>query len=109
MTGSINDAAKEFVGAVRNSSEYREYVMQLNKIKNQPELYEKVNEFRRKNFIFQNEEESDDLLDRLEELDREYESLYDIPLVADFFEAETSFCRMMQDTTTLIVNELDFQ
>ncbi|WP_342757210.1 YlbF family regulator [Kineothrix sedimenti] len=106
---SIQDAVMEFVGSVRKSAEYCEYVMQLNKIKMQPELYLKVNEFRRKNFMFQNEEEAEDLLERMEELDKEYESLREIPLVFDFLAAETSFCRMMQEATELIVKELDFQ
>lgn len=106
---SMHDAAMEFVGAVRKSAEYCEYVMQLDKIKRQPELYGKVNEFRRKNFLFQNEGETENLLERMDELDREYESLREIPLVADFLAAEISFCRMMQEVTALIVREVDFQ
>ncbi|NLL76651.1 MAG: YlbF family regulator [Clostridiales bacterium] len=106
---SMRDASMKFVSAVRKSAEYCEYVMQLNKIKMQPELYSKVNEFRRKNFNFQNAEEGENLLECMEELDKEYESLREIPLVSDFLAAETSFCRMMQEATELIVKELDFQ
>lgn len=107
--GGMQKAALDFVGAVKASAEYQEYEMQLAKIKNQPELYEKVNEFRQKNFIIQNTENSEDILDRMEELEREYEEVREVPLVDDFLEAETSFCRMMQEINMFITKELDFQ
>lgn len=105
----MQGAALDFVRAVKESAEYQEYEMQLAKIKRQPELYEKVNEFRQKNYVIQNMESSDDIMDRMEELEQEYEQLRDIPLVEDFLEAETSFCRMMQEINMFITKELDFQ
>ena len=106
---SMHDAAIDFVRAVKASEEYREYTVQLEKIKKQPELFERVNAFRRKNFQIQNTEDSEKLLDRMDELDEEYEQLREIPMAGDFFDAETSFCRMMQDIDIMIIRELDFQ
>lgn len=105
----MQDVAMDFVRAVKQSEEYREYAMQLAKIKMQPELYEKVNEFRQKNYILQNTGNNEDLMDRMDELECEYEELREIPLVEDFLGAETSFCRMMQETNRFITKELDFQ
>ena len=105
----MHDAAVEFVSAVKQSKEYMEYEMQLTKMKMQPELYEKVNEFRQKNFVIQNTEDSEKLMDRMEELDREYEELRSIPLVEDFLEAETAFCRLMQEVNMFVTKELNFQ
>ena len=105
----MHDAAVEFVSAVKRSKEYLEYEMQLAKIKMHSELYEKVNEFRQKNFIIQNTEDSERLMDRMDELDREYEELRSIPLVEDFLEAETAFCRLMQEVNMFVTRELNFQ
>lgn len=101
--------AHNFVQAMKRSEEYREYEMQLTKIKQQPDLYEKTNEFRQKNFFIQNTEDAEHLMDRMEELDREYADLRSIPLVEDFLDAETSFCRMMQEVNLLVTRELNFQ
>lgn len=107
--GYVQEVALDFVKAVKQSVEYQEYEMQVAKIKRQPELYVKVNEFRQKNFVIQNTEKSDDIMDRIDELEQEYEELREIPLVEDFLEAETSFCRMMQEINILVTRELDFQ
>lgn len=106
---SMHAAALNFVREVKASAEYRAYDAQLDRIKKQPELYERVNAFREKNFMIQNTEASDSLMDRIDELDREFEQLREEPAAADFFDAETSFCRMMQEVNMLIVKELDFE
>lgn len=106
---AMYSAAMDFVREVKASPEYREYDTQLTRIKEQPELYERVNAFREKNFMIQNTEESDSLMDRIDELDREFEQLREDPLAAGFFDAETSFCRMMQEVNMLIIKELNFE
>lgn len=106
---SIQDAVTTFVKAIKESEEYREYDMQLTKLKRQPELCERVNAFREKNFMMQNTEESEALMDAMEELEKEYQDLRENPMVGDFLDAETAFCRMMQDIDMRIIKELDFQ
>lgn len=69
----IIEAARAFADQIMTSDTYRQYYYQREKIKKQPELYEKVNEFRQRNFDLQNETDSDDMLDRMEAFEREYE------------------------------------
>ncbi|MBR6770235.1 MAG: YlbF family regulator [Lachnospiraceae bacterium] len=109
LDNQMQDATMEFIEALKRSASYREYETQLTRIKQQPELYGRVNEFRKKNFVIQNTEDEEKLLDRMDELDQEYEELRTIPLAEDFLKAETSFCRMMQTINMHIVRELDFQ
>lgn len=106
---AMQAAALDYVRAIKASAEYRAYDIQLARIKKQPELYERVNAFREKNFMIQNTEASENLMDRIDELDKEFEQLRENPVAADFFDAETSFCRMMQEVNMLIVKELDFE
>ena len=109
MDNHMRSAVMAFVQKVKQSEIYREYCSQLSRIKEQPELYQKVNEFRIKNFEIQNSEPSETMMERMEDLEQEYAWLRENVLVEDFLQAELAFCRMMQEVDALIVRELDFQ
>lgn len=106
---NMHEAAMSFVGAIKQSSEYRAYAMQLEKIKRQEEVFEQVNEFRQKNFQIQTSEEAENLLDIMDELEKEYEVLSENPIVVDFLDAEAAFCRMMQEINMFIMEKIDFE
>ncbi len=105
----IEEATKKFAAYIQQTDTYKEYLFQREKIKKQPELYEKVNEFRRRNFELQNETADEELFDRMEAFEHEYAKFRENPLVEDFLRAELSFCRMMQDINTLLTAEIDFE
>ncbi|MDE7199651.1 MAG: YlbF family regulator [Lachnospiraceae bacterium] len=105
----IIEAAKHFADTIMTSDTYKEYLYQREKIKKQPELYEKVNEFRQRNFDLQNEADSDEIFDRMEAFEREYEKFREDPFVDGFLQAELAFCRMMQEVYVLLAEEIDFE
>lgn len=105
----IIEAARRFAGTIMASGTYREYLLQREKIKKQPELYEQVNEFRQRNFDLQNETDSDELFDRVEAFEKEYEKFRENPFVDDFLRAELAFCRLMQEVYMLLAEEIDFE
>lgn len=109
MDNHMRDVAMAYAQEVKRSGVYREYAKQLEEISAQPELYGKVNELRKKTFDIQNSGSSDDIMDRMEDLEREYAWLRENTLVEDFLQAELGFCRMMQDLEALIIRELNFQ
>lgn len=108
-SGYMQEAVLDLVRAVKSSEEYRNYELQLAELKKQPVLYDKVNEFRQKNFHIQNTETSENIMDCMDELEKEYEELRENSLVEEFLEADTSFCRMMQEINIFITKELDFE
>ena len=87
----IIEAARQFAETIMASDTYKEYLFQREKIKKQPGLYEKVNEFRQRNFDLQNETDAEN------------------PFVDDFLRAELAFCRMMQDVYVLLAEDIDFE
>lgn len=105
----IEEATKKFAAFIQESATYKEYFYQREKIKKQPELYAKVNEFRQRNFEIQNESDSEELFDRMEAFEREYAKFRENPMVEAFLQAELAFCRMMQDINTLLTAEIDFE
>lgn len=102
-------ATKQFADTIMTSDTYKEYLYQRETIKKQPELYEKVNEFRQRNFDLQNEADSDDIFDRMEAFEKEYEKFRENPFVDSFLRAELAFCRMMQEVYVLLAEEIDFE
>lgn len=105
----IMEAARQFADTIMTSDTYKEYLYQREKIKRQPELYDKVNEFRERNFVLQNEADSDDILERMEAFEQEYEKFRENLLVENFLQAELAFCRMMQEIYVLLAEEIDFE
>lgn len=111
MTDSIvAEATEKFVEEIKKSDTYREYDWQKRKLKENPELFEEVREFRRKNFALQTEAaHSDELFEKLDAFEREHEKFRENPLVDNFLRAELAFCRMMQEVNVLIMASLDFE
>lgn len=105
---TVDKAADRYIEAILSTAAYREYALQRDKLLKQPELYEKVKEFRTKNYLIQTRKEGDDLLNAMDDLQREYESVREVPLVEDFLTAELAFCRMMQELNNKVADALDF-
>lgn len=106
----VTKAAENFVQEIMKTEIYKEYDFQKRRLKEQPELFEKVREFRQKNFAIQTADaQGDELLDKLESVEREVEKLREDPVVDRFLSAELAFCRMMQEVNVRIMAELDFE
>jgi cell fate (sporulation/competence/biofilm development) regulator YlbF (YheA/YmcA/DUF963 family) len=109
MNPMIEKAAFAFAADIKETDVYKEYRQSLDIIKQDVMLYKKVNEYRLKNFELQTMEQTDDLLDKVDRLEQEYEAITDHPAASDFLRAELSFCRMMQDINNCISTVLDFE
>lgn len=105
---TVEVAADKYIEAILSTSEYKEYALQRDKLLKQPDLYEKVKDFRIKNYMIQTRKEGDDLLNAMDDLQREFETVREIPLVEDFLSAELAFCRMMQELNNKVADALEF-
>ncbi|MBO5208112.1 MAG: YlbF family regulator [Lachnospiraceae bacterium] len=110
MTDSIIvKAVDNLVEEIKKSDIYVEYDFQRDKLKKQPELFDRVQEYRRRNYELQNNSQGEDLFEKMDAFEKEYEEFLEIPLVDDFLNAELAFCRMMQEVNMRITTELDFE
>lgn len=100
---------KRFIEKIKETDVYRTYVVRLGRLKKDEQLYEQVNEYRRRNFEIQNLPQNGDLMDRIDDLERQFEYLRENPMVDDFLNAELALCRMMQEINNLITDELHFE
>ena len=105
----IKRATEDFVNVIKNRDVYKHYFQMKEKVKAYPELKEKIDEFRWKNFELQTSCEQDELYYKMELFEREYEEFRKNPMVNDFLAAELSFCRMMQNIYSDLADRIEFE
>ena len=69
----IRRAMEEFLTALKESSSYKDYHYQKERVKRVPGLAERINDFRAKRFEFQNYQ-GDDLFEKIDEFEKQYVS-----------------------------------
>lgn len=104
---SIDIKTEELVQAILASEEYREYLECFAKIKEQPELYERVGDYRKRNFELQNMDVNDNMFDEIMRFQMENSAIRKNALVNQFLKAELSVCRMLQDITRTISDNVE--
>ena len=82
--------------SIKRSAIYQEYKKQEKILNENPELAERVSQFRADNFRLQNEGGRDNLFSMAEQLSRESAELRRIPQVNAYLDAELALCRLMQ-------------
>lgn len=105
---AVDKAADQYIHAILMTETYKQYAIQRDKLLKQPELYDRVKDYRTRNYLIQTRCEGDDLLNAMEDLQREFADVWEVPLVEDFLAAEVAFCRMMQDLNAKIADAFEF-
>ena len=105
----VQKALEQLAQAINDSDIYREYRRQSEKVDNTGDMREKIDEYRVRNFELQNSVQTEDLLDKLDAFEREYENFREDPLVEEFLDAELAFCRMMQEIDVKLAEAMDFE
>ena len=105
----VQKALEQLAQAIKDSDIYREYRRQSEKVDNTGDMREKIDESRVRNFELQNSVQTEDLLDKLDAFEREYEKFREDPLVEEFLDAELAFCRMMQEIDVKLAEAMDFE
>lgn len=105
----VQEALEQLAQVVKESEVYREYRRQSERVDNAGDMREKIDEYRVRNFELQNSVQTEDLLDKLDDFEREYEKFREDPLVEEFLDAELAFCRMMQEIDVKLAEAMDFE
>ena len=111
MGDELIEKAQELKTMIQNSAEYiqpydQKYDSCRHILKEDEELYRKVNEFRKKNFEFQTEGSAENgQADRLAEA---YADVLGQKAVMEYMNAELILCRKLQEIYGLLVGDLEF-
>ena len=103
----LGQAVESMIDAIKRSEAYVKYQEALAAAKQQPELKQEIDEFRRKNYIMQSS--GDMAFEHIEQFEREYSDFRENPVVADFLAAELALCRMIQQINLYVTDMLNFE
>ena len=104
---ALDKNIKALLSQIRKTDVYREYKKQEEILSKNPELLERVDQFRADNFQLQNEAGSENLFHVEEQLCRESAELRSNPEVNAFLDAELALCKMMQNICRELVEGID--
>lgn len=106
MSG-IDKEVNLLIEAILHSEEYTLYIQEQDHLKQLPQVKERVDEFRRRNFELQTS--GNFSFDKADQLEREFSDVLERPEVNAFLEAELAFCRMMQEMNNTIADAIAFE
>lgn len=109
MTSEIQAKAKELVELILNSEEYQNYIKSKEVLKADKELYDKVNELRRRNYFLQVEGDENSIYDEMCKMQNEFATIRQDNRVDKFLRDEVSLCRMIQQINKIVTKEIDFE
>lgn len=104
----VDVCIEQLVAAVLESEEYKQYHEIKEKIRQNPEKEQAINEFRRRNFTLQKKKDNIDLFREIECLEREFAPLLKEALVKEYLDAELAFCRLIQKINWKLMERVEF-
>ncbi len=93
---------------IKNSREYQRYVETDRRLRDNHELHERFDEFRRRNYELQFSEGDSNLYDEVFNLVKEYDTILQDSIVNDFVLAEQRLCSLMRELYGALSEGLEF-
>lgn len=102
----MRKALNQFLNELQESSAFKDYKYQKERIKKVPGMKERINDFRAKRFEFQSYE-GEDLFEKIDEFQKEYQAFKEEPIVREYLAAELEICRLVQEINHAIDDLVD--
>lgn len=98
----IQKCLDDLIVSIKEGNSYQTYMKCEEKLKGQPELRGKIDEFRVAVYRFNNEDTGDDIFEKIDAFEEKYQDIKKNPLVNEYLEAELDVCRLLQKVTDTI-------
>lgn len=108
MSDIIMESSKKLNELIKESEEYQKYCLYKKELIQIPELYEQVQEFRKRNFLIQLEADTFDK-EAASRLADEFRPVLENPLAASYLNAELAFCKMSQRISKTVCSDIDLE
>ena len=92
----IQRCVDSLMDAIRESETYQKYMDCEDKLKELPDLKERIDEYRIAVFHLNNEDCNEDLYEKTTQFQERYRELRKNPLVNEYLEVELDVCKMLQ-------------
>ena len=106
--GRIDELKAELIQAVLDSEEYREYKRLEAEVSKNADLKRAIDEFRRRNFEIQYNDEIQGIDENISQLEAQYADMRNQGLAKSYFSAELCLCRLVHDVCVSLVDAVDF-
>lgn len=100
--------SEELNKALLESREYQKYVSTSRAVKAEPELYQAMNNYRRRNRQIQMYASDETIFDETNQVLSEYDAILKNEVVAEFLAAEQKLVRMLQQVYVNLGSHLEF-
>ncbi|MBQ9984578.1 MAG: YlbF family regulator [Lachnospiraceae bacterium] len=104
----VTNEARILNQTIKDSEEYNRYQQAMHKVKENQELYQAMNIFRRRNYELQSYDDGVNRYQEIHNLALEYEKVLRNPLVNEFLIAEQMISRKLEEVYEAIVEDLEF-
>lgn len=104
----IRDSLRELIDSIKDSDIYHRYEEASAEVSAVPGLQERIDEYRRNNFLIQQNNDGEELLQKLERFEMETAAFRAEPLVDKYLCAERDFVKLKQDIDNRMLSELEF-
>jgi len=108
MDKNISDCIDQLCEVVLNSPVYQEYHKQMELVKNQQDVMDKINEIRNLNLRLNSIQNSDEAYEEHERLERRFEGLSYDQRVFDFIEAENRMIGLYREANRRLMERIQF-
>lgn len=106
----FEEALDGFIESILECNEYKDYEKSKNELMRYPDLKEKVDEFRQRNYELQTSNlDGNRLMEEMDKFERDYESFRSNPLVYKFLASELAFIKLMQYVYETITDSIEFE
>lgn len=91
----IDEALKRLVDTIKSTKEYNQYQTLLNKVKSEPELYNRICDYRRQSLALQLSD-NENFIQENNDLQNRFADLLNIGVSNEYFAAEHQYCVMIR-------------
>lgn len=106
MDTEVRRRLEELTEAIRSCEEFRTFEEMKRRLDTEPEKRKRADSFRRKNFEFQNSEESTSAQAQVA-MYHEREALRRDPLIDEYLKAELIMCRLLRQVSLSVMETVD--
>lgn len=104
----IDDALNALINVIKTTKEYNQYQTLLKKVKNEPELYGRICDYRRKSLALQLSD-NENFIQENNNLQNEFADLLNIGLSNEYFAAEHQYCVMIRKIQECYLEEISIE
>lgn len=107
----VQEVLERLVTLLKDTDTFKNYEIQKQKMQEFPELKHQVDEYREKYYLFLQNADGDRIFEETENFLQESDRLRSNSQVNDFLKAELDYCKMTQNVTDYILQEMsvDFE